>query len=449
MERDKAVYWDEARRWSEEGKIENDDGQGGKRLVLPDADREGLVAVLSSLTKGGRDLSDVPGLVTLLCTFIVDALPTPRPPSPLFDPDLSTHFIRTSSSKPSPHSSALSLITNLQKFSASNIYTSSTLYCLKTVLEIARLREERDLGGGQEAGVLDFLAAVVRFGEVTGGKAAQRSAHTDAGPTSNDEGQEILREVVSVVARIIGCDGLVGVIEVKEGDPMPNPRAPPQTSSILPDMALQIMRDLIRSPANQALKSLRNSLTSPPKTIASDAQESRPPTPVLLLVGTLRSLRKAFAGYSTEAEERVKLDSSSAGGVGPGSSDYKYASLLSLGLPWVWTGLNRVVEWRNERIDAEVLRLVDERIEAAERMGVIRATRDATQAPSSAAGPAAGAIDEVEGGVTYEEWDMAIEILDKLRWHVGAWEAARMKKWTLDEFGELPMHHSKCHSIGS
>ena len=85
-ESDKAVYWDEVRRWADGAKVEVQ-LERGSRWVLPDADREALVAVLSSITRGGRNLSDVPGLVALLCTFVTDSLPVPPPPSPLFDPD--------------------------------------------------------------------------------------------------------------------------------------------------------------------------------------------------------------------------------------------------------------------------------------------------------------------------------------------------------------------------
>lgn len=425
-EAEKAVYWDEARRWAEEAKREIDDGQGGKRWVLPDADREALVAILSSLTKGGRDLSDVPGLVALLATFVTDCLPIPRPASPLFDPAVSTAFIRTSPVRPSRHTSSLVLLTSLHKFSAPHIYTASTLLALRAALEVAKLQEERDIGGQADVGVLAFLGAVVRFGEVTGGKAArEKSAESGGYSASGDvclnpnEGDEILREVVSVVARIIGCEGIVGVIELDEGQKTPGPDDFPTKASILPPLALELMRDLIRSPANQALKSLRNTLIGPP----SLAPNPRPPTPILLLVGTLRALRKAFVEHAAE----VEADATNAA-----TGEANKPSLLSLGLPFLWTGICRVMEWDSGRVDAEVLRLVEERLDAAERAG----SRAKEAAPAPASAGAERGVEDVEGGVSYEEWDMAIEVLSKAKWHISAWEGAKLRPWTLLGDGE-------------
>ncbi|KAK4050132.1 Tuberous sclerosis 2-like protein [Microbotryomycetes sp. JL201] len=447
MERDKAVYWDEARRWSEEAKVEVDDGQGGTRKALPDADREALVELLDSLTKGGRDLSDVPGLVNLLCTFITDSITLPRPPSPLFDPEMSTHFVRWVPPRPSRHSSALALLTNLQKFSASSIFTSSTLNCLRTVLEVARSRDERDLGGSDEAGVLNYLAAVVRFGEVTGGKTAQRKAHMDAGQGSSDEGDEILREVVELVARIIGCDGFVGVIQVDErhSSKRPGDKDLPTDKSVLPPLAYELMRDLIRSPANQALRSLRNSLIVPPT--ATNPSASPVQTPVLLLVGTLRALRRAFSEQSQEDEERLSAEAQGHS-MGSGSSAQntsRYPSLLTLGLPWVFPGLRRVVQWKDERVDAEVLRLVEERIDSAERLASMKRqyvnSTMSNASNQSASGPMTGSstlptaptFEDHELNVSYEEWDLAIQTLEKVKWHVSAWEATKLRTWVLED----------------
>lgn len=428
QEGEKAVYWDEVRRWSEEAKIEVSDGQGGIRRLLPGADREALVAVLGALTKGGRDLSDVPGLVSLLCTFVTDSLPVPRPPSPLFDPEVKTHFVRSTPPRPSPHTSSLALLTALHKFSAPHIYTSSTLLALRATLEVARLREEGDLGGQSEVGVIAFLGAVVRFGEVTGGKSARRKAMFDA-PTSGNvvdstgtnpnEGDEILREVVSVVARIIGCEGLVGVIDLEPGQRDPSSHAPPSHMSLLPPLALELMRDLIRSPANQALKSLRNTLVAPP------TSSPRPATPILLLVGTLRALRKAYVEQNSIELEASSKSSDTTGAAG---GESRFPSLLSLGLPWIWSGLQRVMQWQSGRVDAEVLRLLEERLDAAEKSGRSREPMGGERGIADEAG--------AEGGASYEDWDMAIEVLSKAKWHIGAWETAKGKPWVLVELGE-------------
>ncbi|GAA6012810.1 hypothetical protein JCM11491_002569 [Sporobolomyces phaffii] len=433
-ELDKAVFWEEARRWADEARVEVDDGQGGKRRILSHLDREALVKVLAALTRGGRDLSDVPGLVALLCTFVTDSLPLPRPPSPLFDPKVTTPFTRRVPHVPSPHASSLALITALHKFSAPHIYTASTLLALRAALEVAKLQEEQDIGGPD--GVLAFITAVVRFGEVTGGKAARRKAlykeRTGPEPTDpestttldTNEGDEILREVVSVVARLIGCEGLVTVVEVREGQTFAQAAVNPAClkTSILPLVALDLMRDLIRSPANQATKSLRRTLIAPPATGV------RPPCPILLLVGSLRSLRKAMIENTAEVEA-AQQHGQESGLSGNGES--RWPSLLSLGLPFLWNGVKRVMQWESGRVNAEVMRLVEERLEASERIGSRSNEASARNAASSSNEHPRSGHEGGGGGITYEEWSMAIEVLDKARWHVRSWEQKKLRQWLL------------------
>ncbi|GJN87619.1 hypothetical protein Rhopal_000574-T1 [Rhodotorula paludigena] len=462
-ESEKAIFWDEARRWADEARIEVEDGQGGKRWILADADREALVGVLTTMTRGGRDLSDVPGLVALLCTLVTDSLPVPRPPSPLFDPNVATPFVRTVPHKPSPHASSLALLTALHKFSAPHIFTASTLMALRAALEVAKLREEQDLGGRD--GVLDFLGAVVRFGEVTGGRdrrrreqrngkkrAGSRDASVDLGDI--DDPDEILREVVSTVARMIGCEGLVSVVELREGQTLRDVNTSASSGAVktstLPSQALDLMRDLIRSPANQATKSLRSTLVAPPTTAAGDSS-SRPRTPVLLLVGSLRSLRKAMAEHTAELEATIGEPGAPGLGAGGGmTGESRWPSMLSLGLPFLWNGIRRVMQWENGPVDAEVLRLVEERLDAAERMAA--RARDiaaaAVASPSTQGGGTGGAgpsappgsgaapakeIDEVPKGISYEEWSMAVEVLDKAKAHIGLWEQQNLRQWIVSE----------------
>ncbi|GAA5869589.1 hypothetical protein JCM3774_005488 [Rhodotorula dairenensis] len=453
-EAEKALFWEEARRWADEARVEVDDGQGGRRSVLPDLDREALVKVLAALTRGGRDLSEVPGLVTLLCTFVIEALPVPRPPSPLFDPNLATPFVRQIPHRPAPHASALALLVALHKFSASHIYTTSTLLALRAALEVAKLREEQDIGGRD--GVLDLLGAVIRYGEVTGGKAARHRIKYDPKQAQPDpsleltlqEGDEILREVVSCVARLIGCEGLVSVIEVREGQTLrdvdTSPNSPAVKTSNLPALALDIMRDLIRSPANQATKSLRSALIGPP---VKPEGGSRPPVPVLLLVGTLRSLRKAMAEHSAEFEAVIIETGGLGNSAGTSGGESRWPSMLSLGLPFLWNGIKRVMQWENGAIDAEVLRLVEERLAAAEKAETLAeqyaasnggngssAGAGASNNPNNAAPPKEP--EDVPRGVSYEEWNMAIEVLDRAKAHIGLWEQKNLRQWILSEEDE-------------
>ncbi|GAA5975475.1 hypothetical protein JCM10908_005173 [Rhodotorula pacifica] len=449
-EAEKALFWEEARRWADEARVEVDDGQGGRRSVLPDLDREALVKVLAALTRGGRDLSEVPGLVTLLCTIVIEALPVPRPPSPLFDPNLATPFIRQSPHRPAPHASALALLVALHKFSAPHIYTTSTLLALRAALEVAKLREEQDIGGRD--GVLDLLGAVIRYGEVTGGKAARKRIKYDPKQAGQpdlaleltlQEGDEILREVVSCVARLIGCEGLVSVVELKEGQTLRDvdlsANSPAVKTSNLPALALDIMRDLIRSPANQATKSLRSALIGPP--LKTDG--ARPPAPVLLLVGTLRSLRKAMAEHSAEVEAVIAETGGLGHSAGTSGGESRWPSLLSLGLPFLWNGIKRVMQWENGAIDAEVLRLVEERLTAAEtaedlaaRYAAANGNSTASAPPNNANSSAPKEPEDVPRGVSYEEWSMAIEVLDRAKSHIGLWEQKNLRQWILSDEDE-------------
>jgi hypothetical protein len=413
-ESEKAVYWEEARRWAEEGKLDVVNEEGSTQTKLPDADREGVVAVLSSLTRGGRDLSDVPGLVSLLCSFVTDALPSPAPSSPLFDPDLLTPFLRRPPA-PAPYSSSLALLVSLHKFSSPHIYSTSTLSALRCTLEVARSENERDLGGQTDTGVLALLGAVVRFGEVTTGGALRQFGKSSAesfGGIGETEGDEILREVIAVVARMIGCEGLVGAIEVQaDVKRLPQLHDEKIRPSILPPLALELMRDLLRSPAHQALKSLRNSLVGPP---LDSVTPSAPP--ILLLVGTLRSLRNALLEHAADTEASAQREASSVL-----IGETRWPSMLSLGLPFLYSGLKRVMQWRSEYIDAEVLGLVCERIEASRRVG-LRAKEGTTVKEG----------ETHDGGVSYEEWDMAIEILSRAKHHIATWEEKRKRHWVLE-----------------
>ncbi|SCV74251.1 BQ2448_6683 [Microbotryum intermedium] len=468
-ETDKAIYWDETRRWAEEGKVQADDGFGGRRWILPDAERELLVTVLSIMTKRGRDLSDVPGLVALLCHFVTESLPTPSPPSPLFDLTLQTPLVRKSASMPpSKHTSALALLTALHRFSAPYVYASSTRLALKAMLEVARLQDEDDIGGVQamdehgnatwslsdeskDGSMLGFLTALIRHGEVAGKRDALQHAQVHDRREFEPEGarsdsDELLREIVAVVARIIGLEGHVRVVDLIDGDSTPPSTHERATRpSELPPRAQRLMTELIRSPANQALKSLRSSLIAPPST------SLRPLPPVLLLVGTLRSLRKALDDHSKEVETSVErradpITKTQSWG------DHRLPNLLSLGLPYLWTGMRRAMEWQSGPIDTEVIKLMDDRLEAMDRLA--RKIKNLKRAGMGGGGGGAGGLlaqsamqegglhqevpeDEGEHGIGYEEWDMAIDLLMATKWHIDAWEKTKLKSWTLEDDDEI------------
>lgn len=420
LEGEKAVVWQEVLRWSSEGQQTHTATDGSTFKALPDADREALVKVLDTLTRGGRHLLDLPGLVTLLCEFVQESFPRPRPSSPIYDSTLATPFTRTIPRQASPHASSLALLTALHKFSFPHISPPSVFQSIRASLDVARLAEETDIGDPGGAGVLGFLDAVVKFGEVKGGSLSKGKANGDR----NDQSEEdILREVVSVVARLIGCESLVPVADrVIGADGKAIIDENTMRPSMLPRLSYNLMRDLIRSPANQALKFLHANLTAPSPSSPSA------PCPTLELVGSLLALRKALFEHSREVEANAARGNDQIGALQ--TSETRWPSMLSLGLQFLWSGLCASLEWQSAHVDAEVLALIDERLAASvsEAMHVRQAGNaegdDAVARRKEASG-------DIECPVPYEDWDMAVEALAKTYPHITVWEEAARESFSI------------------
>lgn len=417
-ESEKAVYWDEVLRWAREARVDVFDPDGTSRSVLPDEDREHSVSMLRIGTRGGRELTDTPGAIDLLCSFIEETLPRPAPPSPLFDLTMTTPFIRITPPVAPPYSSSLAMLNAFHKFCAPQISIESTHRAIQTVLSIGQSPIERDIGGSGETSVLGFLDTIVKFAEVTGGRVARQS---DGG-----RGNAILHEAVSLMSRVIGCEGLVGVVDIAPGQPV-NTLDDEPSPSFLPPIALDLVKTYLRSPAHLALQSLRSNLTAPPSD-SSDAPH--PPTPVLLLVGSIRALRSTLRDYTADTEAHPDAQ---------GSLEWSWPSALSLGLPFFWTGLQNALAWGNDLVSAQVLQMIDERLEAS-HSAAIRA-REASSGGGSQQGHGSTTHEDVDAGtgITYEEWDYLLEALEKTHKSIVA-------KRTLLDFAERALVHSHVRS---
>lgn len=117
--------------------------------------------------------------------------------------------------------------------------------------------------------------------------------------------------------------------------------------------------------------------------------------------------------------------------------------MLSLGLPFLWNGIKRVMQWESGAIDAEVLRLVEERLAAAETAEDLAIRYAAASNGGNSTTGAAGNVnsgapkepEDVPRGVSYEEWSMAIEVLDRVKAHIGLWEQKNLRQWILSDEG--------------
>ena len=363
---DRLIYYNAARRYFSE---------------LRDAkvpELQNLVAVLEALTRGGRDIQGLDGIVSLLLDIAVlltnlrnhersRYIEHPESASsPLLDPTFSTPFVRLPPENlqitSDPRHSPASLLIVCHKFSFAHISASH----LNATISLFVSRGLITLGEHDVSKILDLMDTVVKFGFVP-------EAHLEA--------------VVSFIARVIGLEGRCQVLDVSpDGD---------RRTSILTDglsaQAHAVMRHLLRSPANQVLKHLRGILTISP--IDEEDQPRECPKP--LLIGTLRALRKAYSNFeasntSPEAIER--------------SSEY-WPSLMAQGVIILRDNLLACLRWRSPELDSEVLLFMDE--ELAHRISE-------------------------KASFTMQEWELLISILESCVWHIQAWESQTGRLWTIE-----------------
>lgn len=347
--------------------------------VLDEASLQAIVGVLEALTRGGRDLLGLEGFVPLLIDIaarLTELRQAKRlryidlrtASTPLLDSAFMTPFVRLPPenlflSTDAKHSPATLLI-QAHRFSFSHIPIEDIEQTMYRFI----VRGLEALGEYEVSKVLEFVDTIVKFGYV---------------PPLH------LEETVKFVARAAGIEGRVNVIEVSpDGDLRVGDLA-----SDLPNQAHSVMTNLLRSPANQALKHLRGILSTKKDTKAG---LSKCPTP--LLIGTLRCLRNAYKDYEAivadlQAEEPSKPMSE------------KYPTLLSLGMTVLHQNMLDVLEWRSDEVDSEVLLFLEERFNsrAAEKKYF-----------------------------SYDEWEMVISILERMTWHIEEYETSTGKPWSIE-----------------
>lgn len=347
--------------------------------VLDESSLQGLVAVLEALSRGGRDVLGLDYFVPLLIDIaarLTELRQAQRlryidlrvASTPLLDSAFATPFVRlppeTLFLSSDPRYSPAALLIQSHRFSFSHIPEDDIEQTMSRFI----VRGLQGLGEHEVRMVLEFIDTVVKFGYI---------------PPSH------LEDVVKYVARVAGIEGRVNVIEVSpDGD-----LRDVELSSDLSNQAHNVMTNLLRSPANQALKHLRGILST-----SSETAAGTPQCPTPLLIGALRCLRRAYKDYETivadlQAEEPSKT-----------SAD-NYPTLLSLGMTVLHQNMLDGLEWRSDEVDSEVLLFLEERF-------------------SSRA--------QEKKYFSYDEWEMVISILERMTWHIRGYEETTGKPWSIE-----------------
>lgn len=510
MAADTLVFWNAIRRFAgvgeveevaeEEGDVEEEGGglTSSSSSTLPSWHLEGIVSLLSLLSRGGRTVYPLTGAADLLCDWAGvlfrrqeaerrKVLARERGgeevvgEGPLKDPRRETPFIRlmTTATSTEDHNPALSLLIAFHKFSCPQLSGPLVDRCTGSVVSLAAsTTSEEDVEK-----VLNFVETIVTFGYVP---------------------RAWLREVVELVARVVGCEGREVVAEIsstteeptkagggvggggnKLQDPPPafaNRGLVPLRPELLSHAKL-LMRNLIRSPANQAIRCLRGILSHSADHISANSPGGffdRHQDPIStattanggdgegslmgpsstmcelpLIVGALRCLRYALE----DVDEDIATSSANAINAGGETHDSDVqraasATLLSMGLPVLLPQLEVVMSCNVPELDYEVLALADARL-AAGQAKVVAATARWTEGHGDTAGEAEAEEDRMndelaaEHGEMWDIWDATLDLMQVAADRLEVWEGHILSgsdrrnvvaAWVLgaDDGGECP-----------
>lgn len=387
-----------------------------------DQELDGLTQALSALCKGGRDVSALDGLVERTCDFagekfkrrqaerdqirvaffdqhpqlsrlqfVSDADRNDIAP-PLLDPAQASVFVSwpyasARAGEPSIKSPAMTLLSNVHKFGWPLL--SHDAICFATAYLVAEaLATSNDT---IVRSIIDHMDVISRFGYV---------------PSSQIQG------VVFFLARVVATEGAQRVIKFcdDEDHVLPEPELHPLPPT-LADEAKRVTNNLLRSTANQALAQLREG-TKPPS-----VQE--PQRDLNVVVGCLRCLREAMG--KIRASVRQFPDAAAAA-----NSTYldSWPILLSLGIPLFFNNLWDALEWSSPAVNVEVLRIILDRL--------IEST---CGAPEAAASEGEGSPSSSSGAgekLTFEEWDMILDLLHEIQRHIQRFEEEDKVLWMLN-----------------
>ena len=340
-----------------------------------------VTAALNALVRGGRDVAGLEGLVALLC-------------------ELSNEVFRRRQA---------ARVTMLKEATPPNIGTppgTTALNDASFATPFVRLHPGTT-DHPDDKSPMHLLTAVHKFswphlspGDIS---AAADHALRLGMQTTNDVGVRLALEHVSTliaygcvpthameatadfVARVVGVQGRVQLV-TGGGRGLAFASLPDD----LPNLARKVMRDLLRSPAHQTLQHLRAAVALS----AAPGGGERARCDTVLVAGSLRCLREAMVDLHDKAPDPDKATE---------HNDETFPVLLSMGLPFIHANLAEAIGWRIPEVDEEVLRLINDRMAVPRALG-------------------------------YEEWSIVLDLLERLEWHLPAYEKRRKGAVTLDRY---------------
>jgi hypothetical protein len=385
-----------------------------------DDEIRGLNRVCVALSRGGRDIIGLEDLIETLCDYAGEmykrrqaqrdtiredffkqhpslSLATASSPvilrrlSPLQDPSFIATFV---SYPPAPELvlddaaiGPIALLTNIHKFSWPHLSQADVAFAT-SYLVLEALATFNDTVVGL---IIDHVDVMSRFGYVP-------ANHIDV--------------VIFFLARVVSLDGRGRtIVFVDEKGQDIEPRLEPFSSKLC-DRARLVVKNLLRSSANQALRCLRGGLTPPgPEDELKDVQ---------VAVGCIRCLRDVLneirTSPSIQAAEMLSVQSTFFD---------SWPILLAMGLPVLFPNLCDALLWPHFEVAEQVLLLLFDRL-----------TRSTAEVPQTI-GPSLSKTAELDlvegpGQLTYDEWDLVLDLLERALPHVRRYEDETEAVWVLD-----------------
>lgn len=395
-----------------------------------------LTDALDALCRGGRDVSGLDGVVERVCDWAGERFKRRQAErdalrrdyffarksesdgllaladwtvTPLQDPSYASVFVAwpiRSEDDADSHASAMRLITNMHKFSWSHLSAESIKFATG-YLATEALATSNDY---VVKIVLEHIDVMSRYGFVP---------------------VDLIESVVLLLARVTSTAGRsrILVFDADENKKPCNPRLQP-ISPELSDQARRIVRNLLKSPANQALRFLRAGTQPPrPKSVVSSAGSTPDRRDIQVVIGCLWCIRDALNEFRSTQAYRNGVDffSDAINSVFLDS----WPILIAMGLPYFYQNLVDALEWNSLDVTEQVLYMILDRLNQTS-IETIEPTPTVTPAvspgkpgnrnsspvvPDTAALtmtrlPAAADIYDASH-VPYDEWDLILDIIER------------------------------------
>jgi hypothetical protein len=382
----------------------------------------GLHKACAVLCRGGRDITGLEDLVETLCDYAGEmfkrrqdlrdqmradffkqnpelsrafaAAITPaalRRLSPLQDPA----FVATFVSYPPPPETILDdaamgpivLLTNIHKFSWPHLKPADVSFAT-SYLVLEALATFHDVVVSL---VIDHIDVMSRYGYVP---------------------PEQIESVIFFLARVVSLEGRGRTISYVDAEGRPTEPHVLPFSTKLCDKTRMVVKNLLKSSANQALRCLRSGTTPPgPSDQLKDVQ---------VVVGCLTCLRDVLneirSSPSYRASEVISVSSTFFD---------SWPILLAMGLPLLFPNLCDALLWPNPEVVEQVLLLLFDRL--------THSTAEVAQPASSVLSKTAE-LDLAEGSshLAYDEWDLVLDLLERAMPHIRKCEDDMDAVWVLD-----------------